>query len=82
MRVEVLLFGAQAQAVGSDRIAAALPSARPTCADLRHALHQAAPALRPQLPTLRFAVNHEFVADDHRLNADDEVALIGMVSGG
>lgn len=82
MRIEVLLFAAQARATGHDRLTVSLPSAAPTCADLRDALGEAVPALRAQLPTSRFAVNHEFVGDGHRIAADDEVALIGLVSGG
>ncbi len=82
MRIEVLLFGAQAEAAGRDRIALSLPSAALKCGDLRDAIHAAAPALGAQLPGVRFAVNHEFVDDEHCIRAGDEVALIGLVSGG
>jgi molybdopterin converting factor small subunit len=39
-------------------------------------------ALRPLLGTARFAVNSEFVSLTHSVREGDEVALIGMVSGG
>jgi len=40
------------------------------------------PALRPLLPSLKIAVNHEYVDAERILTEEDEVALIPPVSGG
>lgn len=81
MRVEVLLFGAERKAAGRDRAVVELPPAR-TCLDLRDRLAEEVPALRPHLPAARFAVNGAFVPLSHAISERDEVALIGLVSGG
>jgi len=81
MTVEVLLFGPERAAVGADRVRVPLADER-TCAALRAGLAAAAPALAPALATARFAVNSRFVADSYGIGEGDEVALIGMVSGG
>jgi len=81
MQLHVKLFGPQSQLVGNDTVALQLPDPA-TCADVRHALYEAAPALRESLPHSRLAVNQAFAGDDHAVQAGDEVALIGMVSGG
>ena len=81
MRVSILLFGAEAAAAGSPRVEVEAPPA-PTCADLRELLGARCPALRPFLGAARFAVNSEFAGPSTVIQAADEVALIGMVSGG
>ena len=81
MNVVVKLFGAEADAAGREEIAVPLEEAS-TCARLRQRLAELEPRLGSHLPACRFAVNHEFVGDDYRLAEDDEVALIGLVSGG
>ena len=80
VKIGVLLVGAEAAAAGASRIDVTLDQGG-TCEDLRERLGEHA-ALRPLLKTARFAVNSEFVASDHPVRAGDEVALIGMVSGG
>ena len=82
MKVVVHLFGPQAQLVGETRVTVHLPDDAPTCGALRTALAREAPSLASSLATSRFAVNHEFADDDQRVADGDEVALIGMVSGG
>lgn len=82
MRVTVLLFGPQAQRAGRREISVELPGESTTCAQLRRALASAAPELGPTLPQSWLAVNHEYAGDDHPVTERDEVALIGMVSGG
>jgi len=81
MQVEVLLFGAERAAAGRDRAVVDLPSGR-TCRDIRDGLAERVPSLRPHLTSARFAVNGEFVPLDHGVSPTDEVALIGLVSGG
>jgi molybdopterin converting factor small subunit len=78
--LKVKLFGAEAHAAGAREVAVALEGR--TCASLRAALERSVPALQPFLSKCRFAVNHEFATDDRILSESDEIALIGMVSGG
>lgn len=82
MRVVVHLFGAEASALRRDRICIEIPEAMPTCAGLRARLVESEPALADALRTARFAVNHSFAPDSQPIAPGDEVALIGMVSGG
>jgi len=82
MEMTVLLFGREADVAGRSSVALRIENAQPTCRDVREALGAAEPSLLPLLCRGRLAVNHEFVADDRVLTPDDEVALIGMVSGG
>ncbi len=56
--------------------------AEPTAGRVLEALAQDAEPLAPSLASSRLAVNHEFVDSEHVIKPDDEVALIGMVSGG
>lgn len=81
MRVTVLLFGSEATAVGRDSVTVEI-SGPITGAELREHLNEHWPALRPMLPSARFAVNHAFAAPDQVIRATDEIALIGLVGGG
>jgi molybdopterin converting factor small subunit len=80
-RLRVLLFGAEAAAVGESAIAINLDGVC-TCEALRERLAEECAALRPFLKTARFAVNSEFAPPDRAIGPGDEVALIGLVSGG
>jgi molybdopterin converting factor small subunit len=53
-----------------------------TVLDLRRAIVANCPALRVFLPRCAVAVGEDFAADDFRLTANAEVALIPPVSGG
>jgi molybdopterin converting factor small subunit len=81
MRIAVLLFGPEAAAVGRDCVEVEAPAAA-TCGDLRELLAAHHPALRRSLGAARFAVNSEFAPADRAIRPGDEVALIGLVSGG
>ncbi len=50
--------------------------------ELRAALTARFPQISAALPTVRFAVNQEFVVGDLALKDGDEVAVIPPVSGG
>lgn len=82
MLVRVALFGPQAALAATREVELRLPSERATAADVLSALAEATPALRDSLPSSRLAVNHEFAALERVIEAGDEVALVGMVSGG
>lgn len=81
MSITVKLFGPQAQLAGARELRLELADA-PTVAQVRAALASVCPVLAPSLAASRIAVNHAFVSDSDTVNATDEVALIGMVSGG
>jgi molybdopterin converting factor small subunit len=75
------LFGPEAAAVGTSWIDLRVKTPA-TCADVREQLAAAQTSLRPLLAGARFAVNSEFAPLDRVIQPGDEVALIGMVSGG
>jgi len=81
MIVTIKLFGPQADLAGAREVRVPLEGT-PTVARLRAALAEACPALAPTLLGSRLAVNHEFAWDSEMVGENDEVALIGMVSGG
>ncbi len=80
--VEVLLFGPLAARAGADRVTVPVPGLPLPCEAVREAVARAHPELSESLSLHRFAVNARFVPEDHPVEAGDEVALIGMVSGG
>ena len=80
--IVVKLFGPMGRAVGGRQVAVQLEAGQATCAGLRARLAECEPALAPMLPACRFAVNQRLVGDDQPLSPDDEVALVGLVSGG
>lgn len=77
MKVKVLLFGAEEKSVGRSSVDVDVADAA-RARDVLKALVQR----WPELKRGRLAVNHAFVAGDEKIGAKDEVALIGMVSGG
>jgi molybdopterin converting factor small subunit len=79
--VEILLFGAEAKAIGRDSAQVEVPVGS-TCQTIKEHLAEAHASLRPFLKSARFAVNSEFAPLDQVIRQGDEVALIGMVSGG
>jgi molybdopterin converting factor small subunit len=82
MRVEILLFGPLASLAGENRLVVEAPGGTLTCGVLREAVAAAHPSLASPLRLHRFAVNQELVDDAAPVREGDEVALIGMVSGG
>lgn len=82
MRATVKLFGPLADRFGADHVHVDLAHNQPTCAAILEALPAAAPALAGSITGCRLAVNHAFAPPHHTINPSDEIALIGMVSGG
>jgi len=80
MIVRVKLFGAEAKAAGQREVSVSISGT--SCADVSKTISEQFPQLRELLPKCRFAVNHEFVGAEHKIRETDEIALIGMVSGG
>ncbi|MBL8885642.1 MAG: MoaD/ThiS family protein [Phycisphaerales bacterium] len=77
MKVKVLLFGAEERSVGRPSVDVEVADS-PRASDVLNALCKR----WPELKRARLAVNHAFVPGDQTIGAKDEVALIGMVSGG
>ena len=82
MTVIIKLFGPLSRAAGRGELAIAVGHARPTCGEIRARLAADEPLLAGMLPACRFAINHAFAADDREIAEGDEVALIGLTSGG
>ena len=82
MKVEILLFGPQASLAQTDRVWVHLDPDTATVDHAMDALRKAMPVLAPTLNASRLAVNHAYAEQKQLLQASDEVALIGMVSGG
>ncbi|MBM4108744.1 MAG: MoaD/ThiS family protein [Phycisphaerae bacterium] len=81
MNVCVRLFGAEASAAGLDSITVDVDEP-PTCRGVVDAVGRACPALAALLPGVRVALNAEFAPPERPVRPEDEVALIGLVSGG
>jgi molybdopterin converting factor small subunit len=82
MQFTIKLFGTEAMAVGYRQVELALDDPVVSCEELRVVLVQEVPVLAGTIDSCRFAVNSQFVGNDHKVGEGDEVALIGMVSGG
>ncbi|MDH3217716.1 MAG: MoaD/ThiS family protein [Candidatus Krumholzibacteria bacterium] len=81
MKIEVLLFAQLRESLGTSRTVLELEEGQ-TVRDVAHRLM--AQAGKPDVGSLplRFAVNEEFVEEDHRLIDGDRVAVLTPVSGG
>ena len=82
MTVTIKLFGPLSRAAGRSELALTIEHERPTCGEIRTRLFTEEPLLAALLPACRFAINHVFAADDCPIAEGDEVALIGLTSGG
>jgi len=80
--LSVKVFGPQARLAGTDVLTVQDVSWPIACADVIEALQREYPSLGASLASSRLAVNHEFGSVDTMVSAEDEVALIGLVSGG
>ncbi len=78
MTVAVRLYAGVRERAGKAR----LDVEAKTVAAVRAALAAACPAIAPQLPFCRFAVDDEFVADDAAVKPGATVDVIPPVSGG
>lgn len=80
--LQVLVFGPQAHSVGTDRLNIVGVKFPIPVGELMTQIATAYPALAGSLGVSRVAVNHEFAAGDDTIAFGDEVALIGLISGG
>ncbi len=81
MTIVVRLFGPQAVLVGARTLAVEV-AGQITTRELLTRLAEIDERLAPSLPYSRIAVNCEFVGAEAQITDHDEVALIGMLSGG
>jgi molybdopterin converting factor small subunit len=81
MMLRVLIFGPEAARAGRDHVPVTLNEDR-TCGAVLRAVALVCPAIAPMLAGARLAVNSKFADAAQVVRDGDEVALIGMVSGG
>lgn len=81
MTITVRLFAAMADAAGARELTIELPEGA-TGRDLLSLLSQRYPKVAALAPSLRLAVNQEYVPWESPLRPDDEIAIIPPVSGG
>ncbi len=81
MRIRVRLFARYREAVGREQIEIDLPEGG-TVETAWSAIVARHPELAPYRPFTLFAVGHEYVLAEHRLQTDDELCLFPPVSGG
>lgn len=79
--MRVLLFGAEAQAVGGPWVEV-LVGEGARVEEVVRALASQHPALMWSMGHARLARNHEFARGEDVVGEGDELALIGLVSGG
>ena len=82
MHVTVKLFGPLAQAAGCQEVAVEVNGPNATCRTVREALAAAHSGLAPLMAACPLAVNHRYAHEEQVVAGGDEVALIGLVSGG
>jgi len=82
MKLTVLLFGPYAEAVKESSVTVDIASSTCTAGEVKASLAQQYPKLRGLLSAAILSVNHQAVRPDHLVQESDELAVIGMVSGG
>lgn len=84
LKVKVKLFGPQAALAGTREVEVEVEAGgvAATAGGVKAALAAMVPAIAATVGSSRIAINHEFAADADPVRERDEVALIGMVSGG
>lgn len=81
IRTTLRLFGPEAAHAERGAIEIELPGGA-RVSDVVGAAERACPALAGRIGHCRVAVNHAFAPPDGAINRGDELALIGLVSGG
>lgn len=82
MKLKVLLFGPYADAVNDSSVIVDLASSSCTAAEVKARLAEQYPVLGSMLGPALLAVNHQAARPSQVVCASDELAIIGMVSGG
>ena len=82
MQINVKLLGAVAQLMARREVLLDFATEPVTCDALKKRLLMDCAEYSRVLSACRLAVNHEFARPDQMVHERDEVALIGMISGG
>lgn len=82
MKLTVLLFGPYADVVGDSSVELEIPSPVCTSCDVKTMLGEKYPVLQTLLKGAVIAVNQQIAGPDDTVRSTDELAVIGMVSGG
>ena len=82
MEIKVLLFGPQAELAETTKLMVEIKNSPANVRAVMDAIALASPPLKPTLASSRLAINHGYASDADAIVPSDEVALIGMVSGG
>ncbi len=78
----VLVFGPQAHTAGTDRLHIQGILFPVSAGELMTEIAATYPDLAASLGVSRIAINHEFATPDSSIAYGDEVALVGLISGG
>jgi len=81
VRIRVRLFARYREATGRERLELDLPDGG-TVDSAWTAVVDRHPELKQYRPYTLFAVGHDYVSPDHRLQSEDELCLFPPVSGG
>lgn len=81
MKLRVRLFARARDVAGAECVEIELPD-QPSVADLRTALGQQYPDMKPLIPNLLIAVGRDYADDNATLLDESEVACFPPVSGG
>lgn len=82
MKLTVLLFGPYAETVNDSSVTLEIASSTCSAGEVKVSLAQQYPKLSGMLSAARIAVNQQAVQPDHPVQESDELAVIGLVSGG
>ena len=82
MQISVKLLGVMAQLMARRELLLDFATGPVTCDALKKRLLTDCAEHARMLSACRLAVNHEFARPDQMVHERDEVALIGMISGG
>jgi len=83
VQLKVLVFGPIATAAGGRTLQVVVAAPRELdAAEVMRLIAEAYPSLRPMLASSRLAINSKYALASDTVAPSDELALIGMVSGG
>jgi molybdopterin converting factor small subunit len=81
MKLEIKMFARARDLAGAETVEIDLPE-QARVSDLRAALGETMPQLRPLLPSLHVAMGTDYATDDTPIDASLEIACFPPVSGG
>ncbi len=82
MAVTLRFYAVARELAGTDAAALDLEAAEASQTELRRAVGERFPLLRPHLPRIRLAINGDFAPEEQAVREGDEVAFLPPVAGG